>query len=115
MYVIFFSFCKNCHRAQAQLQLIINLHNLTTLPGAPGKEIYQDKISKSFSVLESLGHSVDILKAWDTIRVNINISTTESLGYYELREHKPWFDEGYSKLSDQGNKPNCNGYRIQVR
>jgi hypothetical protein len=25
----------------------------------------------------------------------------ESLGYYELRKHKLWFDEGYSKLLDQ--------------
>jgi hypothetical protein len=25
----------------------------------------------------------------------------ESLGYYELKQHKPWFDEGCSRLSDQ--------------
>jgi hypothetical protein len=25
-------------------------------------------------------------------------SATESLGYYELKEHKPWFDEESFKL-----------------
>jgi hypothetical protein len=34
-------------------------------------------------------------------RENIKISDKESLGYYKLKNHKPWFYEGYSKLSDQ--------------
>jgi hypothetical protein len=25
----------------------------------------------------------------------------EALGYYELKKHKPWFDDGCSKLLDQ--------------
>jgi hypothetical protein len=32
---------------------------------------------------------------------NIKISAKVSLGYFELRKHKPWFDEGCSKLLDQ--------------
>jgi hypothetical protein len=28
-------------------------------------------------------------------------SATESLGYYELKQHKPWFDEECSKFLDQ--------------
>jgi hypothetical protein len=28
-------------------------------------------------------------------------SAKESLGYYELKKHKPWFNEGHSKLLDQ--------------
>jgi hypothetical protein len=39
---------------------------------------------------------------WETIRKNIKISAEESLGYYELKKHKPWFNEGCSKLLDQG-------------
>jgi uncharacterized protein YaaR (DUF327 family) len=35
------------------------------------------------------------------IRENIKISAKESLGYYELRKHKPWFHEACSKLVDQ--------------
>jgi hypothetical protein len=29
---------------------------------------------------------------------NIKFSTKESLGHYELKKHKPWFDEGFSKV-----------------
>jgi hypothetical protein len=46
---------------------------------------------------------VDINRAWETTRIteNIKISAEESRGYYELKELKPWLDEGYSKLLDQ--------------
>jgi hypothetical protein len=33
--------------------------------------------------------------------VNIKISAKDSLGYFELKKHKPWFDEGCSKLLEQ--------------
>jgi hypothetical protein len=51
--------------------------------------------------LEDLDVEVDINSAWETIRANIKISTKESLGYYELKKDKSWFDEGCSKLLDQ--------------
>jgi hypothetical protein len=35
------------------------------------------------------------------LREYINISAKGSLGYFELKKHKPWFDEGYSILLDQ--------------
>jgi hypothetical protein len=44
---------------------------------------------------------VDINTAWENIRQNIKISAKDSLGYYELKKHKPWFDERCSKLLDQ--------------
>jgi hypothetical protein len=44
---------------------------------------------------------VDIITAWKTIRENVNRSAKEGLGYYEVQQHKPWFDKGCSKLSDQ--------------
>jgi hypothetical protein len=40
---------------------------------------------------------------------NIEISAKKSVGYYELT-HISGFDEGCSKLLDQRNKRNCNGY-----
>jgi hypothetical protein len=43
----------------------------------------------------------DIKSSWETIRQNIKICAKQSLGYYELKKHKPWFDEGCSKLLDQ--------------
>jgi hypothetical protein len=44
---------------------------------------------------------VDVNKAWETITENIKISAKGSLGYYELKKNKPWFDEGCSELLDQ--------------
>jgi hypothetical protein len=44
---------------------------------------------------------VDINSAWETIRKNIEILAKDSLGYYELRKHKPWFDKECLKLLDQ--------------
>jgi hypothetical protein len=34
---------------------------------------------------------------WETIREN-EISAKESLGYFELKKHKPWIDERCSEL-----------------
>jgi len=31
----------------------------------------------------------------------MGVLSTENLGYYELKQHKPWFDEERSKLLDQ--------------
>jgi hypothetical protein len=42
---------------------------------------------------------VNIERAWESIRENIQISAKESVGYYELKKHKPWF-EGKKKLHD---------------
>jgi hypothetical protein len=44
---------------------------------------------------------VDINRAWETTRENIKILAKESLRYYELTTHTPWFDERYSKLLDK--------------
>jgi hypothetical protein len=49
------------------------------------------------------------------IRENIKISAKESLCYYELKKHKPWFNEVCSELADQRKQANCSGYRIQVK
>jgi hypothetical protein len=51
--------------------------------------------------LEHLDTEEDINRVSETIRENIRVSAKESLGYYELKKHKPWFHEGCSKLLDQ--------------
>jgi hypothetical protein len=48
-----------------------------------------------------LDAEVEINSAWEIIRENINISAEESLGYCELKKHKPWFDQACSKLVDK--------------
>jgi hypothetical protein len=43
--------------------------------------------------LENASDSADINRAWENIKENINTSAKDSLGLYELKQHKPWFDE----------------------
>jgi hypothetical protein len=65
--------------------------------------------------LENLHAEVDINNALGTIRVNIKISAKESLGYYEFKKRKPWFEEKCSDLLGKRNKPNCSGHKINVK
>jgi hypothetical protein len=44
---------------------------------------------------------VDINRAWEILRKNTNISAKDNLSYYELKKHKPMYDEGCSELLDQ--------------
>jgi hypothetical protein len=65
---------------------------------------YRVEVSNRFAALEDLDAGVEIITIWETIRENIKISTQESLGYYEPKQHKPWFVEVCSKLLDQWEK-----------
>jgi hypothetical protein len=51
--------------------------------------------------LENFDDNVDMIRAWENIRENIKISAEESLGHYELQQHKPWFDDECLKLIDR--------------
>jgi hypothetical protein len=53
-------------------------------------EKYQIKISNGFGALEKLDDDMDINRAWESIRKNMKASATDSLGYCELKQHKPW-------------------------
>jgi hypothetical protein len=44
---------------------------------------------------------VDINSILETIGETIKISTKESPDYFELKEHKPWFEEKRSELLDE--------------
>jgi hypothetical protein len=51
--------------------------------------------------------------ACEAVGENIKISSKESLGYYELMQRKPWFDEGCSNIyQTKGNKSDSSGFRI---
>jgi hypothetical protein len=88
---------------------------LKKLNEVQGKEQYRVEISHRFAAFENLDTEVDINRALETIRENIKISAKESPGYYELRKHKPWFNERWHNYYIKGNKSNCSGYRIQVK
>jgi hypothetical protein len=68
--------------------------NFKKLNKEQGKEKYRVEVSNRFAALEDLDAEVKINSASETIRENIKISAKESPGYYELKKHKPWFDEG---------------------
>jgi hypothetical protein len=71
--------------------------NFKKLNELQDKEKYGVKVSNRFVVLEDLEAEVESNSAWEKIRENINITAKESPGYYKLKKHKPWFDEGCSK------------------
>jgi len=43
--------------------------------------------------LENLSDDEDTNRAWENIKQNTEISATDSLSLYELKQHKLWFDE----------------------
>jgi hypothetical protein len=63
-----------------------------------GRERYQVKISNRFAALENMDDEhddddyVDIFTAWVSVTEDIKVSVIESLGNYELKQHKPRFD-----------------------
>jgi hypothetical protein len=68
--------------------------NLKKLNDVEGKEKCRVEVSNRFAALEDIDVEVQINTIWETIRENTKISAKESLGYYEWKQHKPWFDEG---------------------
>jgi hypothetical protein len=74
--------------------------HLKKLNELEGKEKYRCEVSNRFAALVDLDAEFEINTIWETIRENITISAKESLGYYELKKHTPWF-EGCSELLDQ--------------
>jgi hypothetical protein len=67
------------------------------------KEKYQFKVSNSSAALENLDDDddVEISRTLECIRENIKASATDSLGCYELKQHKPWFYDECSKWLDE--------------
>jgi hypothetical protein len=72
--------------------------DLKKLNEVKGKEEYCVEVSNRFAALEDLDAEVEINTAWEMTRENINISAKECICHYELKQYKPWFDEGCSKL-----------------
>jgi hypothetical protein len=67
--------------------------NFKKLNVVEGKEQYRVEFPNRFAALEHLDAEEENNSAWETIRENIKISAKESLGYFELTKHRPWFDK----------------------
>ena len=75
-----------------------NLRKLSELE--VGKQ-YQIEIMKRLAALENLNDSENIIRAWENFQENIKTSAKESLGLYELKQHKLWFYEECLGFFDQ--------------
>jgi hypothetical protein len=84
----------NKERSQTFLMEIFNLKELKDVEC---REKYNVEVGR-FAALEDLDAELEIKNAWERIRESIKILTEERLGCCELKEHKPWFKEGCSKL-----------------
>jgi hypothetical protein len=65
--------------------------------------------------LEDFDADAKIYSVWETTAENIKFSTKERLCYYEMKKHKPWFDEGCSEISGQGRQAKLERFRIPVK
>jgi hypothetical protein len=81
---------QRSHRFHMKRYILKSLNEVET------EEKYRFEVSNRFAALEDLDDEVEINFVWETIRENIQISAKESPGYYKLKKHKPWFDEGCS-------------------
>jgi hypothetical protein len=68
-------------------------YNLRKLNELEVRKRYQTEITNRVAALKNLSDSKDINRAWENIREGIKTSAKESLVLYELKHHKPWFDE----------------------
>jgi hypothetical protein len=75
--------------------------NLKKLNDVESKRQFRVEVSNRFAVLEDFDAEVEINSACETIKENIKISTEESPSYFELKMHKPWFNDRCSKLDQK--------------
>ena len=75
-------------RKQAGQKFDVEWFNLRELNELEVREEYQIEISKRFAALENLNDGEDINRFSENIKENVKTSAKESLGLYELKQHK---------------------------
>jgi hypothetical protein len=73
------------------------------------------KSQTGLQLWRTLIDSEDIHRALENIKENIKTSAENSLGLYELKQHKPWFDEECLGFQIKGSRLKCSRYRIQTK
>jgi hypothetical protein len=66
-------------------------------------------MSNRFAALGNLSESKKINKAWEKIKERSKTSPKYSLILYELKQHKPWFDEECLHFIDQRKQAKLQG------
>ena len=75
--------------------------NLRKLNVLEVRKQYQIEITCRFAASENLSDDKNMNRAWENIKWNIKTSAKDILGLYELKQHKPWFDEECVHFLDQ--------------
>jgi hypothetical protein len=83
---------------QSSHRFHMGMFNHKKLNVVEGIEQFRVEIANKFTALESLETEVELTNVREMIRENINISAKWSLGCFEMKKCKPWFDKGCSKL-----------------
>ncbi|KAJ4438077.1 hypothetical protein ANN_14016 [Periplaneta americana] len=81
---------------QVEQQVNVSKLNILKLKDEKTKQHYQVEISNRFVTLGSsdeVEKELDVNSVWENIRDNIKIAAEQSIGYYETKKKKPWFDE----------------------
>ena len=78
---------------QATKELHGERFNLRELNELEVRKQYHIVISNRFVALENLSDREDLNTSWYNINEKIKTSAKDSLGLYELKQHKPWFEE----------------------
>ena len=89
---------------RVEQQVNIRRFNIPKLKDVETKQQYQVEISNRFAALESsdeVGKELDVNSVWENIRDNIKIAAEQSIGYYETKKKKPWFDEDCSMVVER--------------
>jgi hypothetical protein len=88
-------------RKQAAQMIDVERFNLKKLSELEVSKQYQTDFSDRFAALENLRDSEDINRAWENIKENIKISAKQTVGLYERKQCKPWFDDEYLQFMGQ--------------
>ncbi|KAJ4431136.1 hypothetical protein ANN_19731 [Periplaneta americana] len=81
---------------RVEQQVNITKFNILKLKDEEAKQNYQVEISNRFATLESsdeVEKELYVNSVWENIRDSIKIAAEQSIGYYETKKQKPWFDE----------------------
>ena len=79
-----------------------------------GKQ-YQIKVSNGFAALENVNDSGGINSAWENLKETIEISAKESVGLYELQQHKPSCDEERLQILYERKQAKMQQLQVQPR
>ena len=87
--------------------------NLRKLRELKVRKQYQIKISNRLAAWKNLKYGEDMPRAWKNLKDDMK-TFAENIGLYELKQHKPLFDEECYDFEIKGRRLKCSGYRIKT-